>query len=188
MLEIELKAEVKNPDVVYDFLARQGFRVQKYIVRDVYYAHPCRKFEETDEELRVRREYKGKEEKLLITYKSLVEEGDRVVREEIETIVHPEIIRIIERLGFRKALFKEKIGWYLSKDDLKITLCRVKGGIGERIVDLGYFIEVEILIDETENIEEHRRRIEEFIRQIPGVGNIDLEYYTEKIERIIRSK
>ncbi|MFQ5888201.1 MAG: class IV adenylate cyclase, partial [Candidatus Hydrothermarchaeales archaeon] len=56
MLEIEVKAYVKDFDKIENAIVRQGGRFEKEeIQKDTYFNHPLRDFAKTDEALRIRR-------------------------------------------------------------------------------------------------------------------------------------
>ena len=183
MYEVEVKAPVKNFEKAYNYLRKLATRVIRYHVSDTYLMHPCKDFSITDEELRIRSEKKD-DERLILTYKGSSLCKDKTAREEIELEIPKDFYKILTKLGFREYVKKEKVGWVFLINDFTITLCEVKGEYRGITVNLGYFVEVELLVREKRDIEKARKEVIEFIRKIPSVGNMDSEYYTEKIIKL----
>ena len=184
MFEVELKAKVIALEDTLNYLVRNGFRVVKYFVKDVYFSHPCRDFEETQEEFRFRVEEKGGKKRYILTYKGPSIFEDRSAREELEIELRGDISIILERLGFSKYATKEKEGWFLERDDLEITLCSVRGEFSGRKFFLGEFVEVELKVSDANKISEARKEVYDFISKLPGVGEIDPEYFMEKLKKL----
>ena len=176
--ELEVKAKVKDKQKLFSFFLNNGWRVFKYSVEDVYFSHPCRNFD-VGEELRYRRERIGEKERILLTYKRGKIATQRL---EIEAEVSDEIIIILENLGFKKELSKVKDGFLFTKDNLKAVLVSVSGCYKDKWVNLGDFLEVEILANERDK--RIVRELEEFVLSLPGISGIDNEFYAKKIIRI----
>lgn len=185
MLEVEIKARIDSWEKTFLYLTNIFTQKYKYFVKDIYFNHPCRDFKDTDEELRIRIEVIDDKNRVLMTYKGPRILEDRSVREEIEVEVNPKIEEILRKLGFTDTLVKEKEGWLFIDNEFRVTLCKVKGSYLGKKVYVGSYIEVEILVKKIEEIEHARTKILEFLRKIPGVGDIDKEYYTEKIVRAV---
>ncbi len=185
MFEVELKARISSISELYNYLVKQlGFRAVKYVAEDNYFNHPCRDFGESDEELRVRLEKKGAESNVVLTYKGAMISDDRTAREELEVNVSGDITRVLSKLGFSVSAFKRKNGWFLWRDDIEVVLCSVQGVYKNKAFSLGNYIEVEIRVRTREEIPEARKRIIEFLNELPGVIEIDTEYYIEKMKKL----
>ncbi len=179
--ELEVKAKVKDKQKLISFFLKDGWKIFKYYAEDVYFKHPCRNFD-VGEELRYRRERIGEKERILLTYKK----GDRATqRLEIEARVSDEIVLILENLGFKKELSKIKDGFLFIKGDFKAVLVSVSGSYKGKKVNLGDFLEVEVLAKEKN--EEIVKKLEKFALSLPGVSEIDNEFYAKKIVKMITS-
>jgi len=165
MFEVEIKAEVINLDNVLKFLTNSGFVVKKYFVKDIYLQHPCRDFSRTDEELRIRWQSIDDENVCVITYKGPSLSKDRSVREEIEIQINETLYDILKRLGFRDIIEKEKQGWLLEKGNIKISLINVRGRYMGKEVNLGNFIEIEIIVSNKRDINNAKARIMELYKK-----------------------
>jgi len=185
MFEVELKAKVSSIEELYEYLVKElGFSAVEYVAEDYYFDHPCRDFEKSDEELRVRLEKKGAGSRVVLTYKGAVIIKDRSAREEIEASVTSDIIRILNKLGFSTRAFKRKTGWFIEGDDIEIVLCSVRGVYGNKALCLGDYIEVELRVDSREKVSEARKKVQEFLEKLPGIIEIDTEYYMEKMKKL----
>lgn len=185
MFEVELKARVGSLDDLRDYLvSKLGFNVLDYVAEDYYFDHPCRSFNRSEEELRLRFERRGESSKWVLTYKAKPLTSDRSAREEIEVFVGNGMMDILSKLGFKVAVFKRKEGWFLLKDDLEIVICSVRGVYENKAFFLGNYMEVEVRVRSKEDIEEARKRIRDFIKGLPGVIKLDMEYYVEKLKKL----
>lgn len=187
MFEIELKARITSIKELYEYLSKElGFSAVEYVAEDYYFYHPCQNFEKSDEELRVRRERKGSEEKIILTYKGPVIVEDRSAREEIEVNTSDDIIVILNKLGFSTNAFKRKTGWFMKKNNIEIVLCSVQGVYSNKALFLGDYIEVELKVRSREEIPEAREKVKKFLEKLPGVIEIDTEYYLEKMKKLAK--
>ena len=187
MYEVEVKARVKDPSAIINYLISKGFSKQRYSVKDQYFNHPCRDFAAEDKELRLRIEKKDSDTRILLTYKGPSLRGDRSVRREIEVSIESlDILDILENLGFNVYITKEKDGYFFSKDGINVYLCFVKGSVTGKTASLGYFIEVEKIVSNMGDIEKAREEVIRFLSEIPGVGEIEMRYYTEMIHEKTR--
>jgi len=185
MYEVEVKARVINPSSVSEYLKQRGFSERKFEVKDYYFNHPCRDFAKSDEELRLRIEKDGSHTRILLTYKGPSLRGDRSIREEIEIPINSmDLVKILKKLGFLVDLVKEKRGIVFQKGKLKVYLCRVSGFYRGKHIDLGYFVEVEMLAKTNSELKEARKEVINFLANLPGIGNIEQRYYTEMIKEI----
>jgi len=123
-----------------DWLERRGFVLTGELRQeDDYYEHPARSFAETDEAVRIRREYRADEVLASFAYKgpNMARHGQE--REELETRVADAAVMCaaLERLGFKPVASVYKQRKTLVKGDVTVCLDRVDG--------LGCFFELEIL-------------------------------------------
>lgn len=147
--------------------------VEWSLYHDIYYEHPVRNFQKTDELIRLRHLDNGKG---LLTYKGKSGDAKRTFKPEIETIVdHPKNTHLIlEKIGFTPAIEKYKENRDYRYDDILITVTRLRY--------LGLFIEMEILTEKKENIAANRNKLYSLLEKLEiGKEKIETKYYTEML-------
>ena len=100
-------------------------------------------------------------------------------------VIKKECLDVFENLGFKKELSKIKDGFLFIKGDFKAVLVSVSGSYKGKKVNLGDFLEVEVLAKEKN--EEIVKKLEKFALSLPGVSEIDNEFYAKKIVKMITS-
>ncbi len=148
-LEVEVKIPVDCGELnsILERLRGLGARVEGPLrEEDVYLQHPCRDVIARDEAVRVRLS-RGRAR---LTYKGpRIPRGDVKARIEVEAEASPEILEVLEALGFREALRVVKERIYASLPSASVTLDRVEG--------LGCFVEVEASTGDPREVEEALR-------------------------------
>lgn len=154
----------------------------KEIVKEVdyYFNSPVRDFSKTDEALRVRLSEgpDGKKE-IEITYKGPKIDFRTKTREEItiklsNNVPVESVMILFEKLDFKLVGIIEKIREiYIGDFGMRIYLDNVSGIINGKRVYLGYFIEVEIL---GEYSEENVRRVLNYIKKLGCTKTIRESY------------
>jgi adenylate cyclase class 2 len=147
MLEIEVKASCDDLNRVEEHLKKMGAHfVREVEETDLYFDHPSRDFEKTDEALRIRvsRTETGTEpiEKSFITYKGKKIDFYSKTREEIEIELFDAdaATQLLIKLGFQIKGDVKKVRKMYNLGEFTICLDDVK--------NVGIFVEVETL-DET---------------------------------------
>jgi adenylate cyclase, class 2 len=136
MLEIEAKFAVDSFADIEKLFVFENLVFQQ----DVYYQHPNRDFNKTNERLRVRKiDYNGQQEYWLC-YKS-GNETKSEIRKELDFEVKAKIIDIFKILDIKELVTVEKYRRFTSVGDVTITL--------DEVVGLGKFVEIEMLVDDT---------------------------------------
>ena len=183
MYEVEVKLRIKSPiEPIIHFFEANNFSKKSFFVEDVYFKHPCEDFKATDKELRIRKYRSNGKVINLLTFKGPSANTSRTVREEIEFEVDEKIEIILKHLGFRPEITKWKKGYRFIKNNLDITLCEVGGKYLNKDVYLGFFMEIELLIDSLEGYNGALYRIRKLIEKIPGDFVEEKRYYTELIQ------
>lgn len=125
-----------------EWLSRNCRLLRSLVEEDVYYSHPCRDFEKSDEALRLRadREAGGKT-LFTLTYKGPRAPGFVKVREEVSLELHSReeydaLSRVLEKLGFAPLTKITKLREEFDCAQAIVSLDEVAG--------LGHFIEVEL--------------------------------------------
>lgn len=188
MFEVEMKFKVEDYSNIKNKLVELGFQpcIERVEV-DIYYNAPDRDFAITDEALRFRHiqltgSYMSKmsigeietSTSNILTYKG-PKQGDKgKIRVEHETVCHSQqeadnLKKIIHFLGYSQTLEvrKKRTFYYLSKDNIEITLDNVDG--------LGYFIELEI---KSTQMKAALAKIENFAKKL-GLSNEERRSYLE---------
>jgi len=167
--EVEVKAWLKrdrDTEACRQVLERESALLEKrgalkvgtLTQRDLYFNHPSRDFNSTDEALRIRAEWGGKEEKdeaergISLTYKGEKLSQRSKSRTELNLPLGPsaseeDTERFLELLGFRRVGETEKDRTVFRLSGLEVSLDLVKG--------LGAFVEVESISDDIQG-EENR--------------------------------
>lgn len=189
MLEVEYKAHVKDIKKILNYLINLGYKKTDIDFEDIYFSHPCRDFRDRDEEIRLRIDHANLNV-FYLTYKGPSMDKNRSARVELEIEFNDlekfkTFKEILRGLGFKTSYWKRKKGWLLSKDNMEITLVTVRGGVGDKEVILGDFVEVEMKVINTNaqdsNLLNVKKTLHDFIKNLPGCGDIEYKYYTELI-------
>lgn len=132
MLEVEIKAKIKNLDEFKNRLNEMNVNFLKEEVHeDIYFNHPCKDFAKTDEALRIRKI--GDE--TFLTYKGKRFDTETKTREEIEIKCDKEISEILMLLDFKAvAKIKKRRSKYQFKN---LHICV------DEVDELGNFVEIE---------------------------------------------
>lgn len=146
--EVEQKFPVENHDAIVARLTELSFEPHDEIEQaDLYFAHPSRDFEQTDEALRIRRVG----DQAWMTYKGPKIDPVTKTRREMELALPPgqvmadQYAQLLEALGFRRVTEVRK---RRKQGMLEWQGNRVEVALDE-VAELGCFVELEISADET---------------------------------------
>lgn len=168
-IEVEVKVPCRDLDDLERRLIVRGARfIDEVDQEDVYLAHPCRDFGDSDEALRIRRS--GRECRL--TYKGPKLDDETKTRTELETCVDPNVRRILEMVGFEEVMTVHKTRRLLMLDDIEFSLDRVEG--------LGDYVELEY---KGGHLEEGRKMIFETMEMMGLSGSERRSYLELLLER-----
>ena len=142
MYEVELKVRADHGAVRAALDSLGADELGSVEQADTYYDPPHRDFAETDEALRIRRERRGGDEVVELTYKGPLVDAESKTREEHRTVVTDgeATARILDGLGFGPAAEVRKHRERFELDGFTVVLDRVEG--------LGEFVEVETVTTE----------------------------------------
>ena len=168
MLEVEVKVRIlqedRIPELISVIIGRGYEDLGTFIDEDVYFNHPCKDFATTDEALRIR-----KAERQTITYKGPKLSSKSKTREEIVLEISDlsKAERLLASLGFKAVgkVYKERRKF--SKGDSLLTL--------DYVPKLGWFAELEILVDDGKKFSDLEQKAIDELRQI----FVDVEYVRE---------
>ncbi len=132
MLEVEVKGKIKDLKEFENTLKNIGAKfLKEEIQEDVYFNHPCRDFEKTDEALRIRKI----NNEVFLTYKGKRIDKETKTREEIEIKCDEKISEILTKLGFNAVATVKKIRREYEFENLHICV--------DNVEHLGNFVEIE---------------------------------------------
>ncbi|MAI35092.1 MAG: class IV adenylate cyclase [Rhodopirellula sp.] len=131
---------------------------------DTYYNHPCRDFAATNEAFRIRRIG----DVPMITYKGPKLPGAIKARREMEWRLDPgdqdgsQTAELLEHLGFKEVATVRKIRRPFRVRDTTGPF----GVVIDEVQGLGFFVEVEVMVEKQESIEQARLKIEMIAGQL----------------------
>ncbi len=154
--EVEVKLPIKTEEAIIEALHKLGaVKTNTETQIDVYFDHPCRSFQETDEALRIRsREVVIKHEdhpsippqKTEMTYKGPKIDKSTKTRLEISLVIDniSSAKTILEELGFRNVATVEKMRSFFTYEDIVLSI--------DSVVQVGLFLELEKVVDSEDQI------------------------------------
>ena len=196
MIEVEIKAKISDPeDIREKFKAKNGIYIISLQHEDTYFNMPekLRDFRKTDEALRIRKSIESEDRfessesniNYYLTYKGKKLDSLTKTRKELElSVSNGEVMKeMLNLLGFREVLtvVKDRELYELHyKDKVILALIDYIPILNE------YFIEVELITESTENLEDSRDLLFEFLSSI----NIKREESIKKsyLELILEKK
>ncbi|MCX6686734.1 MAG: class IV adenylate cyclase [Methanoregula sp.] len=172
MLEIELKVRVDSLGPVRKKLQENNAEFfGRVYEHDIYYNAPHRDFKKTDEALRVR----YTDRNITITYKGAkIKNLGIKAREELNTAIESGEVfgHILSRLGFEKSAEVNKWRENYRYSNASIAL--------DEVENLGTFIEIEVLADNTTSTA--TKRIDHIKKELGIKGKAILASYLELLQ------
>jgi len=146
MYEVELKFPLLDAEPVIHRLALLGAEQRAPLEQtDLYFNHPARDFEQTDEALRIR----SLGNRHLVTYKGPVVDSQTKTRREIEVPLEggdaaKQFAAILRLLGFRpvREICKRRVPYQCTWQTRRFEIAL------DEVVGLGRFVEIETQADE----------------------------------------
>ena len=161
MIEVELKIRVSENEFlrIKQELKSRSTKKSEEFMDDLYFQHPCRNFEETDEALRIRKS----NNESFITYKGPKIGTAMKTREEIEFKVEDadKVKEALEKLGFIPVAHVKKHRISFEYDEYKVSL--------DRVNQLGTFLEIECEAESEREIKEKEAKIKKFLSEKLGI-------------------
>lgn len=169
MLEVEIKARIKNRTEILQKLDKLGCTIKRGKEQEdrVFIKKEIQNFENPLGEniIRLRRE----ESKNILTLKKKMQENKACL--ELESLIedYESVSRMLEEMGYKQVAIIKKKRMRYALDKMSICI--------DSVEDLGDFIEVEIMTEENnESQEKAILEIENFFKKL----DIDKEDYEEK--------
>ena len=168
--EVEVKVAIRDTEDVSTKLSNLGAvhtNTEKQV--DIYFNHPCKSFESTDEALRVRKRENlvvhdksktGPESKLELTYKGPKIDQVSKTRFEMSTSIGDieSAKSTLVHLGFIEIATVTKERMFYSIKDMVVSIDLVK--------DVGSFLEIEKVVESEDEIPVAREHIFSFLESI----------------------
>jgi len=173
MIEVEIKVRISDPDIISKkFMDHGGVYKLSLDHEDIYFNMPkgLRDFKETDEALRLRKSIEfnrlnkaiGKRINCYLTYKGKKIDKSTKTREEIDVRIEDieKTRNLLRQLGFQEI--------YTVKKERELYEFKYKTHKIEALIDYipileQHFIEVECLLNSSENLESSRDVLFEFL-------------------------
>ena len=183
--EVEVKLPVTDKEAMKQtILQAGGVELNSEFQVDSYFDHPCRSFSETDESVRLR--HRSRTEGPTITESGhapveLTYKGpkiDKKTKTRIEYTVHLEdegmesMFQILKNTGFKHVANVIKQREFFDLDGITVSL--------DGVIDVGYYIEFELMADGKEGMIAARERILKSVKTL-GLDENDMvrESYLE---------
>jgi adenylate cyclase, class 2 len=176
--EVEQKHRVENVALLVAALEEKGAKFGEPIHQsDIYYAHPCRNFAETDEALRIR----AVGDESFVTYKGPKVDTTTKTRREIELPLDPndkdgaQFASLLRELGFKRVAIvrKQRRPFRIDVDDVEVD------GALDDVDSVGSFVELELQADDA-GLEAAKRTISKLATEL-GLGPSERRSYLEML-------
>ncbi len=156
MIEVEMKFKGDHNAIRSKLIQLGNSIVKSERQADIYFGHPCKDLKETDEALRIRTLGDSYE----ITYKGSRFDDKSKSREEINIEIRDKdnFLALFDKMGFTQTgkVDKEREVWV--HQGITISL--------DRVVDLGDFIEFEVIVDNEEEMQINISKIKDLVRSL----------------------
>ena len=177
--EVEQKYHLQNREAFESALRALG-AVEETVEHhaDTYYNHPCRDFAATNEAFRIRRVGTVP----MITYKGPKLPGAVKARREMEWRLDPgdkdgnQTAELLEHLGFKPVATVKKTRRPFTVRDATEPW----GAVIDEVEELGWFVEIEVMVQEQEAIEPARQKIETIAGQL-GLHQPEVQSYLRMV-------
>ncbi|MEE1117742.1 MAG: class IV adenylate cyclase [Methanosphaera sp.] len=179
MIEIEIKAKITNPKLAFEKIKKIGGEYSHTeIQRDIYFNGKSKDFKKTDEALRIREIPDGDDFINILTFKGPKLDSETKTRKEIEvTIDNKEnMTDILINLGYKPSAIVNKVRRIFKYDEYTITV--------DKLNELGYFIEIEYVAEDTNNIDTIQQNIFDIFKKMDITEGFEKTSYLELLEKI----
>lgn len=168
MIEVEVKFRISDGDYdrLHKLLNALASALGKETEIDIYFNHPCRDFQKTDEAIRVRVYGTGK---ATLTYKGprLASRGKARIEYNVDVEPTDTIVNILTSLGFTKVAEIKKERVIFTYENYTIYLDKVEG--------LGSFLEVETMTSDAGLSDKLAGEIIGFVKNRLGISESSIE-------------
>lgn len=178
MIEIEIKAKITNPKIAFEKIQDiGGVYSHTEIQRDIYFNGESKDFKKTDEALRIREIPDGDDFINILTFKGPKLDSETKTRKEIEVSIDNKenMTDILINLGYKPSAIVNKVRRIFKYDEYTITV--------DKLNELGYFIEIEFVAEDTENIDSIQEKIFEIFKKMDITEGFEKASYLELLEK-----
>lgn len=179
MIEVEMKAKIKDKMVAFEKIKELG-GVYSHTEKqhDIYFNAPDKDYKETDEALRIREIPDGDDFKRILTYKGPKIDSESKTRKEVEVSIDntENMNEILINLGFKPSAIVNKVRRIFQYEEYTITV--------DKLNQLGYFMEIEYVVNEDSDIEIIRDNILEIFKKLEITSGFERRSYLELLEEI----
>lgn len=178
MIEIEIKAKITNPKMAFEKINDIGGEYSHTeIQRDIYFNGENRDFRKTDEALRIREIPDGDDFINILTFKGPKLDSETKTRKEIEVTIDDKehMTDILINLGYKPSAIVNKVRRIFKYEEYIITV--------DKLNELGYFIEIEYVAEDEENIEPIQNNIFELFGKLGITEGFEKKSYLELLEK-----
>ena len=183
MFEVELKYRINGNDSDIIKILNNKTEGIIEVYEDVYFTHPEVIPLQSNKELRVRRINSDTKNRSILTYKNEIIDEESGSKSEFEVLIDnsDNAIKLIKAMGFivEIAFSKKCINWLLTNvfngNDMLVSYVKVSEINGT-------FLEIEITINNSDEVESALNAVKEFSRQL-GLKDDDIEkgLYTDAV-------
>ncbi|RAP52363.1 MAG: hypothetical protein BZ137_08760 [Methanosphaera sp. rholeuAM130] len=177
MIEIEIKAKIKDKNDALTKIKSLGAAYSHSEEQeDIYFNAPDKDYRETDEALRIRLIPTQDGIKKILTYKGPKIDSKSKTRKEIEVEIDDldKMTDILIALGFKPSAIVSKVRRIFYYNEYTITL--------DKLEKIGYFMEIECVSDDEEDIEQIRDNIMELFKKMDITNGFERRSYLELLE------
>ena len=177
MIEIEIKAKIDDKNDALNKIKSLGASYSHSEEQeDIYFNAPDKDYRETDEALRIRLVPIDGEVKKILTYIGPKIDSKSKTRKEIEVEVTDldKMTDILIALGFKPSAIVSKVRRIFYYDEFTITL--------DKLEKIGYFMEIECMTNDEEDIEQTRDNIMELFKKMGITRGFERRSYLELLE------
>ena len=178
MIEVEIKARINDKKEAFEKITELG-GVYSHSEKqhDIYFNGDERDFKKTDEALRIRQIPDGDDFKKILTYKGPKLGGETKTRKEVEVVIDDtdSMAEILVNLGYKPSAIVDKVRRVFKYDDYTITI--------DKLNQLGYFMEIESVIENTEDIPVVEEKIKDIFNKLDITHGFENLSYLELLEK-----
>lgn len=179
MIEVEIKAKIDDYKKAIEELNSLGAKYSHTERQhDIYFNAPDKDYAKTDEALRIRQIPNEDKIEKILTYKGPKINSKSKTRKEIEVKISDveDMSNILISLGFTPSAIVDKTRRIFTYKKYTITL--------DKLEKLGYYMEIEYIASEDENIDEIVSNIMEVFKKLGIEDNFERTSYLELLENI----
>lgn len=178
MIEVEIKAKISDKKEAFEKIKELGgIYSHSEKQHDIYFNGTDTDFRKTDEALRIRQIPDGDDFKKILTYKGPKLNYETKTRKEVEVVIEDtdKMAEILVNLGYTPSAIVDKVRRIFKYKEYTITV--------DKLNELGYFIEIESVIEDKDDIEKVQANIMEIFKKLDITQGFENKSYLELLEK-----